>query len=242
VATISQILGILEREDLVPLYSGVRCIQILDGSEFLTFVKSHRHFVENQLRAADMVILNKTDRIKSSMTDLLINSVKEINPDARVFPASFAKIDPDVLSDIFAATGEDRAEDARVQKVHEHEHEHNYEHDHHHEHNHEHDHHGHAHGLAEIYQPFGFRYPKEQIFDLKRVHDFFESLRDQKYGEVVRAKGIFMTNEAWTRLELASGEVSVGPGPVAEESIVSIIGQFINTEAIEDRLNACRYS
>jgi G3E family GTPase len=67
VATISQITQILEGEDLEPLYDGLGLIHILDASEFLTFVKRQRHFMENQLRNSTVAILNKVDLIEESV-------------------------------------------------------------------------------------------------------------------------------------------------------------------------------
>lgn len=223
VATISQIMSILEREDLEALYSDIRLIHILDASEFLSFMKSHRYFMENQLRAGNLMILNKTDRIKPSVTKLLVNSVKEINPEARVFPTSFAKLEPSVLDEIFdtdykPASGEQEKNSREGTPVH---------------------HEDEAHGLAQKYSPFGLRYPKA-VFQLECLTSFFESLRDQEYGDVVRAKGIFRSPGGWIRLELASGEVSIAKNPAGEESLVSVIGQFVNTPKLEARLKACQ--
>ncbi len=233
VATISQIMSILDREDLEALYSDIRLIHILDGSEFLSFIKSHRYFMENQLRAGNLVILNKTDRIKPSVANLLVSSVKEINPEARVFPTSFAKLEPSVLEEIFDTdykpAPENREKNPRedAQTHHDQPHEHG------------HDHEDEAHGLARKYRPFGLRYP-EEVFQPECLSSFFESLRDQKYGDVVRAKGIFRSPGGWIRMELASGEVSIAKNPVGEESLVSVIGQFMNTPKLEAGLKACQ--
>lgn len=51
-----------------------------------------RFRMEHQLQVADTVIVNKTD-IAGDKTEQVLKSIKQINPFARVFPASYARID-----------------------------------------------------------------------------------------------------------------------------------------------------
>lgn len=226
VATITQIMQILEGEDLSPLYSALVLIHILDGSEFLSFVKSHRHFMENQIRRSGVVLLNKMDQVKGHLLDLLVESIREINPDVRVYPTSFTRLDPTILHEILHATeagpGRDE-EDHGEEAVHEHGHEHAHEHDH---------------GLADHYQSFSKVY--RGIFNRKRLESFFDDLNSRRYGEVVRAKGIFKTSGNWVKLELASGRVQIGPGPEVSDSAVSIIGSDMKLAEMENKLSNCR--
>ena len=234
VATISQIVGILEREDLEPLYAELRLIHILDSSEFLSFVKSHRYFVENQIRATNLLLLNKTARIRPRMVELLVDSVKEINPEARVYPTSFARLDPAILAEMLQSrSGSERKDDVAHQRLAEQVHDDasgsHYEHE---------DGMDEEHGLASEYQHFGKRYGLLS-FNQECLRSFFGWLGDRKYGDVVRAKGVFRTSSGWIKLELASGEMRVDGGPDGEESIVSIIGRFMNTQEMEAKLRAC---
>jgi len=218
VATITQIMQILEGEDLRPLYSDLGLIHILDGSEFLSFVKSHRHFMENQIRRSRLVLLNKMDRVKGHMASLLVESVKEINPDARVYPTSFTKLDPAVLREILLPSEQGPLDTEQASEEESRE---------------EHDH-----GLADHYQTFGRRYPG--FFNRKRLESFFDDLRSERYGEVVRAKGVFKTSGNWVKVELASGRVHIGPGPEATESVVSIVGSDMKMGQMEADLSNCR--
>jgi G3E family GTPase len=59
VATISQIMQILEGEDMRELYSDLRLIHLLDASEFMSFIKSHRNFIENQIRRSNTKLLSR---------------------------------------------------------------------------------------------------------------------------------------------------------------------------------------
>ncbi|MDQ7782564.1 MAG: GTP-binding protein [Desulfomonilaceae bacterium] len=218
VAMISQIMQILEAEDLRSLYSESSLIHILDSSEFLDFVKRQRHFMENQLRRSRYVILNKIDRVKPHMVDLLVQSVKEINPDAEVYPTSFARVNPDSVNRFLRMTQEEpRPDPHRMEEYPEHEHED---------------------GFAAQFRVFGEKY--DEVFDPQRLKSFFEGLKNREYGDVVRAKGVFRTPKDWIKLELASGEVRMDPVHFAVQSAVSIVGSDMDAEAMESGLIGCQ--
>ena len=194
-ATIGQIMAILAKEDVQPLYSGLRLIHIVDGSELLAFIKANRRFVENQIRASHLVILNKTDLLKPSRVNLLVESLREINPAAQVYPASFARLDPGALKEVFDvhSTRAERlpepdtdvpAEPASEQHVH-----------------------------ANGYESFGRRY-RSDVFNPDRLHALFEQLQTQRYGEVVRAKGNFQNRPgmAFIRTGIRDRAVLSWPG------------------------------
>lgn len=224
VATISQITAILDRKDVRPLYDRIQLILILDATEFLSFMKSNRHFMENQIRAAEMIILNKVDRVSATRTGLLTESIKEMKPGACVISSDFCRLNPSQLNKIFEndRTGEDScvsdfpAAENRFPG------------------------HDHNNDMAARYQTYGKRY-KGKVFNQDGLKRLFECLKMNKLGDTVRAKGNFNTNMGWSRLELASGEISMEKGTVARDnvSVVSIIGRFMNTVEIDIGLEKC---
>jgi G3E family GTPase len=210
-ATIGQIMVILAKDDVQPLYTGIRLIHVVDGSEMLAFIKANRRFVENQIRASHLVILNKTDLLKPSRVNLLVASIREINPAAQVYPTSFARLAPDVLSELFDVR---RASAERLPEM------------------------DTTIAGENDYESFGRRY-RSEVFHPERLHALFEQLPTQCYGDVVRAKGIFRTDREWLLLELASGAVQRSPGPAGAESTVSIIGQQLNNADLDAQLQRC---
>ena len=221
VAMISQIMQILMAEDLRPLYTDSNLIHILDSSEFLDFIKRQRHFMENQLRRSSFVVLNKIDRVKPHMVELLIQSVKEINPVAEVFPTSFGQLDPDIVKGILGMVQGTVGQEPSLETAPEDEHEHE-----------------HGHRFAEQFLSFGGKYG--EVFDRRRLESFFDRLNQGEYGEVVRAKGVFQTPNEWVKIELASREIRVDPVASAPESIVSIVGRNIDTRGMESELVGCQ--
>lgn len=215
VATISQIMQILEGEDLRELFSDLRLIHLLDASEFMSFIKSHRSFIENQIRRSNSVLLNKIDRVKPVMLNLLIESIKEINPDVMVYPTSFGRLNNSALEAILgiSSRGNDGLQIQSEDEI------------------------DHDHGLADQFESYGKRLLSS--FSRKRLESFFEKMTSGKYGRVVRAKGIFETPEEWIKLELASGEVRVDVVPACKFGVISIIGQEIAKEALDASLAGC---
>lgn len=224
VATISQIMQILKGEDLEPLYEELNLINILDASEFLTFIKRQRHFVENQLRHSTITILNKVDLVKENMVDLLVNSVKDISPNTTVFPTSFGCLDTALVHEILDTVArEPDAESTRGSGHSDGEHDLGH---HHHE------------GLANQYKSFGKTFG--EVFDQGCLEDFFERVKRGEFGEVVRAKGVFKTPDEWVKLELASNEVRFELIPAAVRSLVSLVGAEMNTQDMESELVNCQ--
>lgn len=219
VATIAQIMQILEAEDIRPIYNALHLVHLLDASEFLSFIKSHRHFMENQIRRSRSVVLNKMDRIKPALLDLLISSIKEINPDVMVHPTSFARLDSELVRKILGSESDGSFDDSS------------------HDHSAHEQHHHHEHGLADQFESFGQRYSNS--FSLDCLETFFNRLRDGHYGSVFRAKGIFHADEDWVKLELASGQVFFETVPAAESSVVSIIGRKIVSNTLDAALTDC---
>lgn len=222
VAMISQIMQILLGEDLRPLYSESTLIHILDSSEFLDFIKRQRHFVENQLKRSSFVVLNKIDRVKPRMVDLLVQSVKEINPTAEVFPTSFGELNEDIVKQVLGMAQREAGEVATLEELEaEAEHVHELE-----------------HNFAAQFITFGGKY--EEVFDRRSLESFFDRLNQGDFGEVVRAKGVFQTPKEWIRIELASREVRVDQVAPVPQSVVSIIGRDIDAQDMESGLVSCQ--
>jgi len=213
VAAISQIMMILGKEELTRLYKSIRLIHILDASEFLLMIKANRRFIENQIRAGHIVILNKIDRIKPAMAAMLISSIMEINPKARVYPANFARLQSGCLAEILNAESDPQDSETSFTAS--------------------------EYLMQEPgYESFGKRW-RAEIFQPGCLQILFEKLMTQQYGEVVRAKGIFRTDNEPFHIELASGEIRITPGPVCEESVVSVIGRNISRSALDANLQNC---
>ncbi|HEY0256997.1 MAG TPA: GTP-binding protein, partial [Candidatus Methylacidiphilales bacterium] len=108
-----------------------RLILVVDGTDFPCSWRG-RAVQEEQVRYADLIVLNKTDRLDDAARQRVEISLRQINPSAKIITSTHGKIDPALLSE--AGTGA-AAQQSR----------HEEDHDDHHHHDRDHDDHGHHH-------------------------------------------------------------------------------------------------
>ena len=124
---------------------------------------------------------------------------------------------------------------------HEHEHEHHHHHhehdehcccghDHHHEHDHEHHHHHHA---DEVFASFGAetgrRYTVEEITAALKALE-----NEEKYGVILRAKGIVNGADGFIHFDYVPGEPDVRHGSAAPTGRLCVIGAGIHEDALKE--------
>jgi len=230
VATIAQVRSIVEAELFEHVIEKINNILIADATGFIGLYKANRHFVESQVRNAQLALLNKCDRVDKRNAMVTQGALSSINPEMTVLMTEFGAVDwaeyqfalstaplskedvwkeEDHLAQITAAGGVS---------------------------------HPHLHEDKDAlgYESFGCVYG-DLSFDQGRLEGLFQELNASKsgMGEVVRAKGIFRVGDKWTLMELASGEFSSQPVGNSNESKVSIIGQGLDRKTIRAALDQC---
>ena len=138
---------------------------------------------------------------------------------------------------------------------HEHEHEHGHGcHEHHHEHHHDHhecddpncgchhhdhhDHHGHHghHHADEVFTSWGVETTRKFTkADVERM--LTEIQAEEKYGVVLRAKGIIAGEDAWIHFDYVPGEPDVREGGAGVTGRLCVIGCNLNEEALKTLFN-----
>ncbi len=130
-------------------------------------------------------------------------------------------------------------EDPNCECHHHHDEEHEHHHHHHHHdhecedpncecHHHDHDHHGHHHHhhADEVFVSFGAETAK--AFDREELAALLEQLNDEKYGTVLRAKGIVAGHDGkWLHFDYVPGEGDVREGSAAVIGRLCVIGSGI---------------
>ena len=223
VATIAQVRSIIEAQLFEDAIEKINNILIADATGFMGLYKANRHFVESQVKNAQLALLNKCDRVDKRKAMVTQGAILAINPEMTVLMTEFGAVDwaeyqfalstaplsEDHLAQITAAGGESHP-------------------------------HFHEEEDALGYESFGCVYD-DLSFDWRALEGFFQELNASKsrMGEVVRAKGIFRVGDKWTLMELASGEFSSQPVRNSNESKVSIIGQELDREMIGAALERC---
>ena len=119
---------------------------------------------------------------------------------------------------------------------HEHHHDHDHEHDEHctcgcHDHDHDHEHHHHA---DEVFTSWGMETP--QKFSQAEIQALLDALEDeQKYGAVLRAKGIVDASDGeWIYFDYVPGESNIRRGAAAVTGRFCVIGSGLKEDALKE--------
>ena len=121
---------------------------------------------------------------------------------------------------------------------HGHHHEHHHDHDDHHEHEeacscgcHDHDHHHHH--ADEVFTSWGRETIKK--FTINEIKGILEELDDEKYGIVLRAKGVVAgTDGKWIHFDHVPGEADVRNGSAGVTGRLCVIGSKLNEEKLAE--------
>ena len=131
-------------------------------------------------------------------------------------------------------------------ECHHHEHHEHHEHHHHdhehecddphcdcHHHNHEHGHHHHHHHADEVFVSFGAETTKK--YGKEELEGILAALSDEKYGFVLRAKGIVECKcGKWLHFDYVPGEGDVREGSAAITGRLCVIGSKLDRHALEE--------
>ena len=128
---------------------------------------------------------------------------------------------------------------------HDHEHEHEHEHHHHddddddcccHDHEHEHEHHHHHHA-DEVFTSWGLETAHK--FTGEELKNALQALQnEEKYGTVLRAKGIVDGGEHWWHFDYVPGEPDVRTGAAGATGRLCVIGCKLNEDALKELFKA----
>jgi len=227
VATVSSLLRSLQSLKLEQYIGKVRIISILDAVSFKALYNENRLYLEQQIRAASLIIINKIDLVEEKTIAEIVSTAAYLNSQAGIVATSFGRISRDDYFnqreralDFFEEeelSSYDSGADHRRA-----------------DHQHTDDQHA---GLTPL--PFAHDLEKWSFecgfpLDDRRLTVFLNALQSGEMGEVVRAKGIvFLTERGWVNFNLASGYISIAPikkAPAAGKIFVA--GKNLKGEAL----------
>jgi len=93
VATIAQVRSIVEAELFQDVVEVINNVLIADATGFMDLYKANRHFVESQVRNAQLALLNKCDRVDKRKAMVTKGAISAINPDITVLMTEFGAVD-----------------------------------------------------------------------------------------------------------------------------------------------------
>lgn len=230
---------------------------VADATKCKLYAKNFGEFYNDQISHANCIVLSRTSTISQEKLDDAVDLMRKQNQIATIITTPWDKITgaqileamehKSTLTDELAALASETArlheEEEEAEDEHDHDHEdHDHEdHDHedhdHEEHEHHHHHHHHHdgdHDADEIFESWGIetshKFTKETIEnDLKALDDA------QKYGLVLRAKGIVEAEDgSWIHFDYVPGEVDVRSGSAIVMGRLCVIGSELKQDALKE--------
>ena len=194
-----------------------RLILVVDGSDFPCSWRG-RAVQEEQVRYADLIVLNKTDRMDAAARQRVENALRQLNPGAKIVSTHHGEIEPELLS----GEGHTRCES----HGHEHEHGSHEGHEHHdhdgHDHDHAHDEEELPHAASTLFLPLHEPVPRglfqrflgglpASVFRAKGFIRFAETPGQVHTFQQVRDQAELLVLPLENGADLPTGLVLIGP-------------------------------
>lgn len=214
---------VLASENRAIVYGGL--VEVIDAAEF-SGTRARHPEIDRHVGIADLVVLNKADRIGDEARESLTETLAELAPGTPVVPASYGRIDPDLLFD--RKPKEDRNEAIRQLSFEDlctgDEDD---------------DHHGHLHAAYESVE-----FISDDPMHPRRLMEFLDSRPEGLY----RIKGFVHFGVAGHRNKYAVHAVgdflrfypSAWARSEKRATQLVMIGSGIDARSLRDRLDACR--
>ena len=238
VGKLSDVIRAVERANVENSVLNAFCA-VVDANKCKMYMKNFGEFFIDQVKNASCVVLSHTTGMSEEKLHACIEALKAVNPDANYVTAEWNKLDGKT---ILAAMEKKDSLDAELKKLAE-----EYEHEHHHHddddddddcccHDHEHEHHHHHHA-DEVFTSWGLETAHK--FTGEELKNALQALQnEEKYGTVLRAKGIVDGGEHWWHFDYVPGEPDVRTGAAGATGRLCVIGCKLNEDALKELFKA----
>ena len=230
---------------------------VVEVNKCKMYMKNFGEFFNNQVESANTIILSHTGKTSDSKLTACVELLRSHNDHADILTTPWEQLTGAQVLELLEKKNTLKAELEQLAgevKHHHHHHdedggcEHEHHHHHHHdedcdcEHEHHHHHHDehcdcghdhHHHHADEVFTSFGAetgrRYTAEEIANaLSALED------EEKYGIILRAKGIVNGTDGFIHFDYVPGEPDVRSGSAAPTGRICVIGAEINEAAIKE--------
>jgi putative photosynthetic complex assembly protein 2 len=215
VAEVASLLRVLGRADLADVVKSVRVYTLIDAGAFLGEYARMPSYFEAQANIAPVLIVNKTDLAAPAELRTIEQTLRALNPRARIVPAVYGAVERDALDETAGTL--DRAILGDNEE-----------------------HHAEAHETGLGLQNWSGALPG--VYDEGALRDLLAAAASGVYGDLLRLKGIAQVRRGWVHFDLAGGHASVAafaPG-AGEQPRVVAIGRSIEAARLETALLSCR--
>ena len=210
-------------------------ICIVDATKAKIYAKNFKEFFADQIANAKTVLLSRCDVANNDKINTAIEVVRHLNSNCNLITTNIEELSDEVLLEAYEGSKDHMLEELM------HEVKHHHHHDecccNHHEHEHEHHHHheectcGHHHA-EEVFNSVGLE--TSRVYDLETLSTVLHDLANtNKYGEVIRAKGIIKTNLGWKKFNITPMELLIEDNEAIIIGKVCVIGSHLDENVIK---------
>ncbi len=233
VGKLSEIINTVKED---PDFRIVSHICIVDVKTCRKYHINFKEYFNDQVKAANAIILSHTDVADEETIGQAIDIVKELNEEAEIVSKPVSDYPIDELLDIIVSGGDILPEFDEEEEHHHHHHhddeDEDEEHEHHHEHHHDHEHHHHHHHDDDDEdEPFRnlVLYP-EYRFTKEELEEIFTKIPE----DIIRIKGYVLGEKETYYFNYVLNEYHIFTGEEREKALVSIIGTEIDHDYFKE--------
>ena len=92
VAKLSELKRVFEEKELSDVVEIDRLITVVDGERFYIYLNNFRKFFVDQIRAADVIIISRTQLIEKDKLNKIVNDIKNLNSKGIVIDKEWGKV------------------------------------------------------------------------------------------------------------------------------------------------------
>ena len=200
---------------------------VADANKCKMYMKNFGEFYNDQIEHANSIIQSRTDGIKPEKLEACVALLREHNQNATIITTPWDQLTGAQILETMEHKNTLEEELKLLAEETEHEH-------HHHDHDeHDHEHHHHHHHADEVFTSWGTETTRK--FTKDEIEHILEELdNSEKYGMILRAKGIVAGRDGeWIHFDYVPEETSVRNGSAGVIGRLCVIGSHINEAAIE---------
>ncbi len=204
-------------------------VTVVDAQKCKMYMKNFGEFFNNQVESAGTIVLSRTDVADADKVAQCVEMIREKNPKVAIVTTPISSLTGAQLLEIIEKPADDMAEEL-LKEVHEGHHHHHHDgeegcecgcgHTHH-----DHDHHGHHHHDAdEVFTSWGLE--TNRTISRAKLEEFLHDLAySEKYGQVLRAKGMLPGKDGvWFYFDLVPEETEIRTGAPSYTGKLCVIG------------------
>ena len=206
-------------------------VTVVDAQKCKMYMKNFGEFFNNQIESAGTIVLSRTDVADADKVAQCVELLREKNPKAAIVTTPIKTLTGAQLLEIIEKPADDMAAEL-LEEVRHHHHHHDEDeecgcgHEHHH-------HHHHGHDADEVFTSWGLE-TSRKISREKLESILHELANTDRYGQVLRAKGMLPDEEGtWHYFDLVPEETEIRTGAPIYTGKVCVIGSNLKEDALK---------